>query len=89
MVTKKATPKKKRGPQCDCIAMANKEFADMGQRLKTHDLMELCGNQLEFTRLPVIGVEKTEPRSRKPLNPVVPSYCPFCGKKYWFPKSKD
>ena len=66
---------------CDCIT-------EMDAKLREHNTQ--IQTQLTFARYdvsnaiytPYIGTEKIDRKVRKAPFLVVPSYCPFCGKKY-------
>jgi hypothetical protein len=64
---------------CKCLVIVDKKLSAMHTRVSlTHILIK--GSFLSF---PTILTEKTQgaPRGSRPKT-MVPSFCPFCGKKY-------
>ena len=62
---------------CKCITDADKKLASKNAKLTvTFNLMGQV--------FPQIMVEKADTKKRGPLPILVPTFCPFCGKKYVF-----
>lgn len=61
---------------CDCIANVNKLLADHNGRL-------VCTYNLSNGRdYPKLEMEKADSKNRKKPPLMIPTYCPFCGKRY-------
>jgi len=64
---------------CKCIETVEKKLAEFHAGLQVTHVMA----KGRFLTFPVIGTEKTPtaPRGTRPKT-MLPTYCPFCGKKY-------
>ena len=61
---------------CACIESVNKRLAPHNHRL------QLSHNLTVDDARPVIGLLKIGTASGQPGFHMIPSFCPFCGKKY-------
>lgn len=63
-------------PPCDCIQKVNEKLEEQNAQLETaFDYTNSCA-------FLVIKTIKTIRHKRNKALPILPSYCPFCGKKY-------
>lgn len=77
-----AKRKAKRG--CDCIEKANKLLSKYNTKLSIGWTFDG-----DFDFFPRLEVEKVDRKVRGSAKPVVPAFCPFCGRKYETQISKE
>lgn len=66
--------------RCTCMLAINDHLRSHNTKLAVSFM--LTGDRSGMDVLPMIMVEKIDPKQRKkPMN-VVPTFCPFCGTKY-------
>jgi hypothetical protein len=77
--------KKRASAGCDCIAQVNAELESRNTRLVTSILLRAPGamkRQASLDLTAVIATERIENRrDGKRATVVLPTFCPFCGKK--------
>jgi len=61
---------------CTCITETNEAIKGYNVKL---DIIMMTNGAENTVR---IATEKIDPKDRKPSPPIIPSYCPFCGKEY-------
>lgn len=64
--------------ECRCISMVNEQLSKHNTQLDTKIIGILTGKPRE---VPVVATVKLNTRKHDPAKTVVPTYCPFCGKK--------
>jgi hypothetical protein len=67
--------------RCACMTAANNQLKSHNTKLAVSFIFtrDLSGG---MDVLPMIAVEKIDPRKRGKVMNVVPTFCPFCGTKY-------
>lgn len=76
-------PKKKAAPKgCNCLEDINRALAKEGfnTRVCSHFMLDFkTGKAHTVARL---ETEKADSKKREARKNIIPTYCPFCGKKY-------
>jgi hypothetical protein len=73
--------KKKEVKACKCAEMVNDNLRPMNAALKRGVCFNFSTKQASVSP-PEIALRRIDGKNRKPLPPIVATYCPFCGKKY-------
>jgi len=74
---KRAKPK-----NCNCVAEVNKSLEKEGSnsRLISSLIFNLTTGEAEVRVK--LAMEKADSKKRERIKPLLPNYCPICGKKY-------
>jgi hypothetical protein len=65
---------------CDCKNAVNKGLAEKNAHLEEISLMNMATGRVRQSI--VIKTERVDRSIKRWTKAVVPTYCPFCGKKY-------
>jgi len=77
MTVKKRAAKKRAVKSCACVENVNKELAKQNEQL---DLVFRMGTPEGV--YPIVATMKLDTTKRTKRRVLVPTFCPFCGRKY-------
>lgn len=78
----KRTKRTKRMTACDCLEKVNQGLKKEGANTQVTGHVTIDFGKGRATIIPALAVEKADPKRREKPRAVLPTYCPFCGKKY-------
>lgn len=68
--------------KCTCLSEINKALAEQRINTVVGDSLVLNRETGETRVVVEIAVYKRDSKLRKKANPILPIFCPFCGKRY-------
>lgn len=67
---------------CKCVENVNIELAKIGSNTRVSMNHIINFNTGKTRSTVMLATEKEDTKKREALKPIIPTYCPFCGKKY-------